>query len=51
MKNVTVVTGGAGGMGFAISNIFAKRGPVLLCDINEEILRSSVAFPRLRLIL
>lgn len=43
MRNITVVTGGTGGMGFAISNIFGKQGPVLLCDINEETLKSSVA--------
>ncbi len=43
MKDITVITGGTGGMGFAISNIFGKQGPVLLCDIREEALKLSVA--------
>ena len=42
MKNVTVITGGTGGMGFAIANSFGKQGPVLLCDLNEESLQTSV---------
>lgn len=41
MKNVTIVTGGTGGMGFAAASIMAKYGPVVLCDIGEERLQSS----------
>lgn len=47
MKNVTVITGGAGGMGFATANIFAHRGDtVLLCDVKEEALITSVEILR-----
>lgn len=43
MRNVTVITGGCGGMGFATANIMGRQGDtVLLCDINEEALISSV---------
>lgn len=43
MKNVTVITGGCGGMGFATANIMGRQGDtVLLCDLNEEALKSSV---------
>lgn len=44
MKPVTVITGGAGGMGFATANIFGHQGhTLLLCDIKEEPLLSAVA--------
>lgn len=44
MKQVTVITGGAGGMGFATANIFGHQGhTLLLCDIKEESLLSAVA--------
>lgn len=44
MKNVTVITGGCGGMGFATANIMGRQGDaVLLCDLNEDALKSSVA--------
>lgn len=44
MKPVTVITGGAGGMGFATANIFGHQGhTLLLCDIKEESLLSAVA--------
>ena len=43
MKKITVITGGTGGMGFAIANRFGTQGPVLLLDLNEEVLKSSVA--------
>ena len=36
MKQVTVITGGAGGMGFATANIFGHQGQtLLLCDVKE----------------
>lgn len=44
MKDVTVLTGGAGGMGFAAANIFGRKGhTVLLCDVKEEALKSAVS--------
>lgn len=44
MKEVTVITGGAGGMGFATANIFGHKGhAVLLCDVKEEALKNSAA--------
>lgn len=44
MKPVTVITGGAGGMGFATANIFGHQGhTLLLCDIKEESLLTAVA--------
>ena len=42
MKPVTVITGGAGGMGFAAANIFGHQGhTLLLCDVKEEALQSA----------
>jgi NAD(P)-dependent dehydrogenase (short-subunit alcohol dehydrogenase family) len=42
VKNVTVITGGCGGMGFATASIMGRQGDtVLLCDINEDALKSS----------
>lgn len=42
MKEVTVITGGAGGMGFAAANVFGHQGQtVFLCDIKEESLKAS----------
>ena len=44
MKDVTVITGGAGGMGFAAANIFGHKGhTVLLCDVKEEAVKNSAA--------
>lgn len=44
MKPVTVVTGGAGGMGFATANIFGHQGhTLLLCDVKEEYLESAAS--------
>ena len=44
MKPVTVITGGAGGMGFAAANIFGHQGhTLLLCDVKEEALQSAAA--------
>ena len=42
MKKITVITGGTGGMGFAIANSLGRQGAVLLLDLNEEVLKSSV---------
>lgn len=44
MKQVTVITGGAGGMGFATASIFGHQGhTLLLCDVKEEALLSAAA--------
>lgn len=44
MKTVTVITGGAGGMGFATASIFGHQGhTLLLCDVKEESLESAAA--------
>lgn len=44
MKQVTVITGGAGGMGFAIANVMGRQGDVIvLCDINSAALESAAA--------
>lgn len=44
MKQVTVITGGAGGMGFATANVFGHQGQtLLLCDVKEEALVQSAA--------
>lgn len=44
MKNVTVITGGAGGMGFAAANILGHQGnAILLCDIKEDSLKNAAA--------
>lgn len=39
MKNVSVITGGAGGMGYAAATLLAKHGSVLLLDVNEARLK------------
>lgn len=36
MSDVYVITGGSGGMGKAIAELVAKKGTVLLGDVNEE---------------
>ncbi len=42
MREVTVITGGAGGMGFATANVFGHQGQtIFLCDIKEEALKAS----------
>ncbi|MCJ7836270.1 SDR family oxidoreductase [Cuneatibacter sp. NSJ-177] len=47
MKQVTVITGGAGGMGFATANIFGRQGEtLLLCDVKEDALETSAAILR-----
>lgn len=44
MREVTVITGGAGGMGFAAANVFGRQGQtIVLCDIKEESLKASAA--------
>lgn len=44
MKQVTVITGGAGGMGFAIATVMGRQGyAIVLCDINEAALESAAA--------
>jgi NAD(P)-dependent dehydrogenase (short-subunit alcohol dehydrogenase family) len=41
-RAVTVITGGAGGMGSACAEHFAQRGPVLLTDSSEAALQATV---------
>ena len=44
MKPVTVITGGAGGMGFATANVLGRYGgTVLLCDLREDALEKAAA--------
>ncbi|MBS6397935.1 MAG: SDR family oxidoreductase [Clostridiales bacterium] len=43
MKDVSVITGGCGGMGFATAAVLGRHGgAVLLCDTKEESLKESV---------
>lgn len=42
-RPVTLITGGTGGMGIATARIAASEGPVLLCDLDEDKLRSEVS--------
>lgn len=41
MTNVTVITGGAGGMGLATAKIMGKNSTIVLCDVNQERLDSA----------
>ena len=41
-KNVTVITGGAGGMGLATAKIMGKDHHVVIVDINQERLENAV---------
>lgn len=43
MKNITVITGGAGGMGIACAKIKGKTDRLLLVDVSQERLDSTVA--------
>lgn len=36
MKRVTVITGGAGGMGLATAKIVGRDSAVVICDVNQE---------------
>jgi len=41
--NVSVITGGAGGMGIATASRLAARGPILLADVSQERLEAAAA--------
>lgn len=43
MKKVSVITGGAGGMGFATAKLLGKDQHVLICDVRAERLETAVA--------
>lgn len=43
MAEVYVITGGSGGMGKAIAELMAKKGTVLLADVNEDRLADTKA--------
>jgi len=42
MKNVTVITGGAGGMGLATAKIMGSDHFVLICDVNAQRLDAAI---------
>lgn len=41
MASVSVITGGAGGMGLATARIMGRDHPVVLCDVRQERLESA----------
>ena len=43
MKNVTVITGGAGGMGLATARVLGRDHRVLICDVRQERLDAALA--------
>ncbi|MGB0218004.1 MAG: SDR family oxidoreductase [Sinimarinibacterium flocculans] len=43
MKNITVITGGAGGMGLATARILGRDHRVLICDVRQERLDAALA--------
>ena len=43
MKKITVITGGAGGMGFATAKVMGQDHHVVICDVNQQRLNSAVA--------
>ncbi|KUI28914.1 oxidoreductase [Mycobacterium sp. IS-1742] len=43
MSGISVITGGAGGMGVATARIVGRDQPVVLCDVRKERLDSAVA--------
>jgi NAD(P)-dependent dehydrogenase (short-subunit alcohol dehydrogenase family) len=43
VKKVTVITGGAGGMGLATARILGKDHHVVICDVNQGRLEKAVA--------
>lgn len=42
MKKVTVITGGAGGMGLATAKVLGRDHHVLICDVNEQRLEKAI---------
>ena len=43
MTEVTVITGGAGGMGLATAKVVGRDRAVVLCDVRQERLDSAAA--------
>jgi NAD(P)-dependent dehydrogenase (short-subunit alcohol dehydrogenase family) len=43
MPAVTVITGGAGGIGFAAAEIIGRVNPVVICDISRDRLDAAIA--------
>ena len=43
MPDVTVITGGAGGMGLAAAKIVGRDHPVVICDVSQDRLDAAVA--------
>lgn len=41
MKNVTIVTGGAGGMGLATAKVVGRDHHVVICDVNQKRLETA----------
>jgi NAD(P)-dependent dehydrogenase (short-subunit alcohol dehydrogenase family) len=42
-KDVSIITGGCGGLGFATATILGQQGPLVLCDVSEEKLKAKCA--------
>lgn len=42
LKNVAVITGGAGGIGFATARLLGKDHHVVICDVSEQRLKSAI---------
>ena len=43
MSRVTVITGGAGGMGLATAKVVGRDGTVVLCDVRQDRLDAAAA--------
>lgn len=43
MKNVSIITGGAGGMGLAVAKILGRDHHIVLCDLNQSRLDDAVS--------
>jgi len=43
MKKVTVITGGAGGMGLATAKLIGKENHVVICDVNPKRIETALA--------
>lgn len=43
MKKITVITGGAGGMGLATAKILGRDHHIVICDVNQQRLDAAIA--------
>src|SRR3990167_1548175 len=43
MKNIAIITGGAGGMGLATAKVLGSDHHVIICDINQKKLDAAIA--------